>query len=64
MDDDFFSKSNLDLLHSEMTYALDILGKITRENESLKLDLLELYKNIEHIKEFVTKQNMKQLPIL
>lgn len=43
---DFFSKSNHDLLHSELTYSLDILTKLSKDNESLKIDLINLYKSI------------------
>ena len=42
----FFSKSNYDLLHSELTYALDNLDRIKKENEDIKSDLINFYKSI------------------
>ena len=40
----FFSKSNYDLIHSELTFALDNLEKIKKDNEMIKNDLINYYK--------------------
>lgn len=42
----FHMKENHDLLHSELTYALDILGKMDRESQTVKIELLNAYEKI------------------
>jgi hypothetical protein len=49
----FHMKENHDLLHSELTYALDILGKMDRESQTVKIELLNSYEKI--LKESNTK---------
>ncbi len=43
----FHMKENYDLLHSELTYALDILGKMDRESQTVKIELLNAYDLIQ-----------------
>ena len=42
----FHMKENHNLLHSELTYALDILGKMDKESQNIKIELLNAYEKI------------------